>query len=153
MASILYIPSENGLEMRFRALLGFAAPKKKLGICRTLGELSKRLRKPRSNVRVAVLFALSQEEIMGILSLGDLMADVKSLLILADDSRETIMKAHTLRPHYITWVDTDFRHIVSVFGKMIELYDVPLCSMTNHRYASSVKVSSYAMAKEGYRNL
>jgi hypothetical protein len=68
-------------------LLSFAAPKKNFSICRTVGELSDRLRKPHSNVRVAVLFTLSRREIMEILSLGDLMADVKSILILPDDDR------------------------------------------------------------------
>ena len=33
-------------------------------------------------------------EIMRILSLGDLIADVKSIIILADDNGDTIMKAH-----------------------------------------------------------
>jgi hypothetical protein len=72
---------------RFQKLLGFAVPKKKLEICRTVGELSVQLRKPHSNVRVAILFTLSREEITGVLSLGDLMADVKSIRILPDDDR------------------------------------------------------------------
>jgi hypothetical protein len=124
MASILYLPSENDLEHRFRKLLRFAAPKKKFEICRTVGELSNKLRDPHSNVKVAVLFTLSREEIMGILSLGDLMADVKSILILPDDDKDTIMKAHTLRPRYVTCADCDPIDIVTVFKRMIELYDV-----------------------------
>lgn len=126
MASVLYIPAGNGLEGRFGALLGMAAPKEGFEIFRSLGELSARLRQLCSNVRVAVLFAISRKELMGILSLGDLMADVKSILVLADDDRDTIMKAHTLRPRYVTWIDTDLRHIVSVLRNMVDRYDVPL---------------------------
>jgi hypothetical protein len=99
-------------------------PKKKFELCRTVGELSERLRKPHSNVRVAVLFTLSREEIVEVLSLGDLMADVKSILILPDDDRDTLMKAHTLRPRYVTCADCDPIDIVTVFKKMIDLYDV-----------------------------
>jgi hypothetical protein len=124
MSSVLYLPSENGLEHRFRTLLGTEVPEKKFEICHCIGELSLKLIMPPSNVKVAVLFALTQFDIMGILSLGNLMADVKSILILADDDRDTIMKAHTLRPRYITWLDSDFRNIVNVLKKMIELYDV-----------------------------
>jgi hypothetical protein len=124
MASILYLPSENELERRFRKLLGFAAPKKKFGICHTVGELSERLRKPHSNVRLAVLFTLNRQEIMDILALGDLMADVKIILILPDDDRDTLMKAHTLRPRYVTCADCDPIDIVTVFKRMIDLYDV-----------------------------
>ena len=124
MASILYLPSENELERRFRKLLGFAAPKRKFEIFRTAGELSEKLRKPHSNIRVAVLFTLSHEEIMGILPLGDLMVNVKSILILPDDDRDTLVKAHTLRPRYVTCADCDPIDIVTVFKRMIDLYDV-----------------------------
>ncbi len=124
MASILYIPSENGLERRFRALLETAVPNKKFEICHSIGELSARLIIPLSHVNVAVLFAVTRTEIVKIHSLGDLMADVKSILILADDDRDTIIKAHTLRPRYITWLDSDFNQIADVLKRMIELYDV-----------------------------
>jgi hypothetical protein len=151
VASILYLPSENGLQRRFLALLKMAFPKKKFEICRSTGELSARLREPHSNVRVAVLFALDREEIMRILSLGDLMADVKSILVLADDDRDTIMKAHTLRPRYVTWVDTDFRHIVNVLRNMVALYDVPRSERENDGNTSSAKVRfrSLATGEEG----
>ena len=147
MASILYLPSENGLERRFLALLKMSLPKKKFEICHSTGELSARLRTPHSNVKVAVLFALSREEIMRILSFGDLIADVKSILILADDDRDTIMKAHTLRPRYVTWVDSDFKHIVNVLRNMVALYDVPPGSARNHRSRSSRKARSLAGGK------
>jgi hypothetical protein len=149
VASILYLPSVNGLERRFLALLEMELPKKKFEICHSIGELSTRLRKPRSSVRVAVLFALNQEEIMRILSLGDLMADVKSILVLADDDRDTIMKAHTLRPRYVTWVDSDFKHIVNVLRNMVALYDVPFGNARNPRSRSSLKTRSLGMGKEG----
>ena len=71
-----------------------AIPKKKFEICHSIGELSARLGMPLLNVKAAVLFAVIRTEIMRILSLGDLIADVKSIIILADDYRDTIMKAH-----------------------------------------------------------
>lgn len=124
MASIIYIPSENGLERRFLALLETAIPNKKFEICHSIEELSARLVMPLSNVKVAVLFAITRTEITKIYSLGDLMAGVKSILILADDDRDTIIKAHTLRPRYITWLDSDFNYVVDVLKRMINLYDV-----------------------------
>ncbi len=150
MASIIYIPSENDLEHRFLALLEMAIPKKKFEICHSVGELSARLGMPLSNVKVAVLFAATRAEIMQILSLGDLIADVKSIVVLADDDRDTMMKAHTLRPRYITWLDSDFSNVVSVLKNMVDLYDVPQSEKENYRIMSSAKVriSSPAMGKE-----
>jgi hypothetical protein len=151
MASIIYIPSENDLGRRFLALLETAIPEKKFEICHSIGELSARLGMPFSNVKVAVLFALSRAEIMRVLSLGDLMADVKSIVVLADDDKDTVMKAHTLRPRYITWLDSDFSNVVSVLRNMVALYDVPQSEKENYRNMSraKVRIDSLAMGKEG----
>jgi hypothetical protein len=151
VASILYLPSENGLQRRFLKLLKMAFPKKKFEICHSIEELSERLRKPRSNVRVAVLFALDREEIMRIASLGDFLADVKSILVLADDDRDTIMKAHTLRPRYITWLDSDLRNTVNVLRNMVALYDAPKGESENDRNMGSMKarIDPRVIGKEG----
>ena len=124
MASILYISAGNGLEQCFRALVEVAVPNKEFEICRSIEELSKRLRMPFSKVKVAVLFAISPEEIKGILSIGDLIRDVKTILILADQDMDKIMQAHTLRPRYITSLDTDFNNVPTILKRMVKLYDV-----------------------------
>jgi hypothetical protein len=123
MASILYIPTENGLEQCFRALLHVTVPNKEFETCRSLAELTERLGKPLSNVRVAVLFAINREEVSAILSIGDLMRDVKTILVLPDQDKDTLMKAHTLRPRYIASLDTDFGNIPIVLRRMVDLYD------------------------------
>ena len=124
MASILYLPAEYSQEERFRSLLEIAVPEKKFEIYRTFEELSRGLRETGSGVKVAILFAVNQAEITQILSLGDLLADVKIILILADEDKETMMKAHRLRPRYVTWMDYDLLDIGIVFKRMIALYDV-----------------------------
>ena len=125
MASIVYTPSLNELERRFLALLEIAIPKKKFEICRSTGELSARLGMPLSNVKVAVLFGVTRTEITQILSLGDLMTDVKSILVLSDEDKDTMAKVHKLRPRYVTWADCDLIDIVTVIKRMVDLYDVP----------------------------
>ncbi len=124
MASILYLPAENGREERFRSLLEIAVTKKKVEIYRTFEELTLGLRETGSNVKVAILFAANRAEINRILSLGDLLVDVKIILILADEDKDTLMKAHQLRPRYVTWMDCDLSDISTVFKRMVDLYDV-----------------------------
>ncbi len=125
MASIVYTPSINELERRFLALLEMAIPRKRFEVCYSIGELSTRLGMPLSNVKVAVFFAVTQTEITRILSLGDLMANVKSILVLSDEDKDTMIKAHTLRPRYVTWIDCDLIDVVTVTKRMVDLYDVP----------------------------
>ena len=114
------------MEERFSELIGMVNRKKKIKVYRSLADLSAILHKPRSNVRVAVLFAANHEELTGILSLENLMEDVKVILILKDAEKDTIVKAHMLRPRYITWLDSGLSDIVTVFNRMIDLYDVPI---------------------------
>lgn len=125
MALIVYTPSENELERRFLALLEMTIPKKNFEICRSITELSASLGMPLLKVRVAVLFAATQTEITRILTLGDLMADVKSILVLAEEDKDTMAKVHRLRPRYITWMDCDPIDIVTVVKRMVDLYDAP----------------------------
>lgn len=124
MASILYLSSENGMEERFSALLSMANRKKRFKVYHSLSDLSEILRKPHSNIRVAVIFAANEAELTGIISLGSLMADVKIILILADEGKDTMLKAHMLRPRYITWLDSGLGDMLPVLKRMIDLYDV-----------------------------
>ncbi len=82
---------------------------------------------PFSNVKVAVLFAVTRKDINRILSFCDLIADVKTILVLSDldEDKETMMKAHLLRPRYVTWADCDLIDIVTVTKRMVDLYDAP----------------------------
>ena len=86
---------------------------------------------PFSNIKVAVFFAVTRAEITRILSLGDLMADVKSILVLLDEDKNTMAKVHKLRPRYVTWTDCDPIDTVMVTKRIVDLYDVPQISRGN----------------------
>jgi hypothetical protein len=124
MAWIIYLPSSNGLGERFSKLITTEVPARPIEMYRTFEDFSQRLRRP--GVRVAVLFAMTKRELAQVLSLGDFLADVKSIFVLADQDRDTMSKAHQLRPRYITWADRDPADVVAVLKKMIDLYDLPL---------------------------
>jgi len=125
MASIIYMSSENHLERRFLALLEMAIPDKRFEICHSIDELSVKLEMPLLNVRVAILFAVTRTEITQILALGNWMADVKSIFVLADEDKEMMAMAHKLRPRYVTWVNSDLIDLVTVARRMVDLYDAP----------------------------
>jgi hypothetical protein len=143
MASIIYIPAENNLTHHFLERLETAIPKKKFEIFRSIAELSARLIIPPLNVKVAVLFAVTRAEIMRILLLGDLITDLKSLVVLADDDRDTVMKAHTLRPRYITWLDSDVGNVLNVLRNMVDLYDVSQGGRENDRNEGGVNTENW----------
>ncbi|MBN1547944.1 MAG: hypothetical protein JW902_14935 [Syntrophaceae bacterium] len=125
MAIILYLPD---YEEKGEALLQHMAvelPQRNIEIYRIFPDLCRRLLQPLSDVRVAVLFCMTKNDFLEILSLGDLLLELKIILILPDDDRDTIIKAHNLRPRYLSWVDQNYLDIGAVLRRMVELYDPP----------------------------
>lgn len=133
MASIIYMASDSNSQSRFTALLASMIPGRTFEICHTATSLSQRLRKPHANIRVVVLFGVSGADITNILLFEDLITDLKSMIVLTDDDKETVAKAHTLLPRFMTCIDTDFGQIVSVLRNMIDLYDAPTGSRRRSR--------------------
>jgi len=101
-------------------------PQRKIETCRVFTDLRRRLLRPLSDLKVAVLLCMTKADLQDIFSLGDLLLDLKIILVLPDDDAETLVKAHHLRPRYLSWLDDDFLDIGVVLKKMIELYDVSL---------------------------
>ncbi len=126
MAIIFYLPGfdERGEELLRRTMAKL--PQRKIETCRGFTDLRRRLLRPLSDLRVAVLLCLTKADLQDIFSLGDLLLDLKIILVLPDDDAETMAKAHHLRPRCLSWLDDDFLDIGIVLKKMIELYDIPL---------------------------
>jgi hypothetical protein len=87
----------------------------------TLESLSKGLRRPLLGRAIAVLLAVSREDLSGLLSIRDLLQDILVILILPDREKGTISKGHLFRPRYLTYADGDFKDIAAVLGKMLKL--------------------------------
>lgn len=69
-------------------------------------------------MRVAVLFAATRQDLLDLKSVWPLLQDMRTILILPDGEKETVAVAHTMRPRFITCGDGDFRDVVAVLEKM-----------------------------------
>jgi len=124
MAVIFYLPSNaEGVEALLHRTKD-ALPQREIETCRVFGDLRRRLLRPLSNLKVAVLFCMTKADLQDVFSQCDLILDLKIILILPDDDEETMAKAHHLRPRYLSWLDDNFLDIGVVLKKMIRLYDV-----------------------------
>lgn len=104
---------------RLQRVLEAVVPEKKREICRTIEGLCQRLRRPVDDLDIAVLLAASREELSDILSIRDLLTDIRVILVLPDRADDTIAKGHTLRPRFFTYADSDFVEIAAVLSKML----------------------------------
>jgi len=88
-------------------------------VCRSLDELSHRLRDPGEKVCLVVLVVADECEIDEVVSLADLLDDIRILLILLEETPRALIKAHTLRPRLLVTGMPDSTIIDEVLGKML----------------------------------
>jgi hypothetical protein len=88
--------------------------------CRTLAELSKRLHEPISDIGAAALLIDDRKELEEILSLKDILWDIKVIIIFSGQANISTMEALALRPRFFTWTDADLSHVVDVLGNMMK---------------------------------
>jgi hypothetical protein len=117
---VVYEKTTAGAGLRLQRLIETLVPREEIEIHQTIDSLSRRLRQPIFNLDMAVLLATTKEELEDILSLRDLLSDVRSILVLPDREGDTNAQGHTLRPRFITYADSDFVELAAVLTKMLE---------------------------------
>jgi len=104
-----------------------------LEIYRTIDALSKRLREPKKNGSILVLFATSKRLLLEIIAITTLLQDIKIVLVLPDRKDDTIAKGHMLRPRFVTYADTDCTELYSVVHRMAGIReDTGVVGMNKH---------------------
>jgi hypothetical protein len=111
--SILFYAAEDGsITERVSDLIKGLLPENRIEFIAGPDRLAKRLRDPRGEIDVALLLTASREGFLEVLSYRDFFHDIRLVLILPDRRADTIQKAHSLRPRFITYADGDFRDVL-----------------------------------------
>jgi hypothetical protein len=96
-----------------------------LEMYRSFKSLSHRLCQPSNDLDIAVLAAANGKELRKILSLSDLLSDIRIILILPDSKPDTISKAHAIGPRFLTYLDSYVEELQSVLSKMLDNVTYP----------------------------
>lgn len=118
MMSVLFLATGNDGD-RLKRVIQALVPREKLEIYGTVESFSVRLRKPTDEIPVAVIVAGNEDDLLGILSISHLLYDVRFILVLPDREDGTIAIGHSLRPRFLSYIDSDYRDVTAVLGKMI----------------------------------
>lgn len=81
--------------------------------------LCNRLRQFRNDKMLAIIMAATQEELVDVILIHDLLVDIPIILVLPDREKETISKGTKLHPRFISYMDSDFSDIQAVLEKMV----------------------------------
>ena len=121
MNLLFYATVTNGPGKRLQKVIKGLVPRNmRTENYRTINSLTHRLRRPTHDLAVAVLFAASKQDLLDILSVRDLLEDLRIVLLIPNRQKDTIAKGHTLRPRFLTYADSDFSDVAAVLRKMLE---------------------------------
>ena len=118
MNIMLYSTAKDGVGDRFQQEVEESVLEKS-EIHRTIEILSRRLRQPTTERRIAVLLASNRKELLDLLSIRNLLSDIRIILILPDREEITIALGHGLHPRFISYIDSDFKDVGAVLRKMM----------------------------------
>ena len=122
MASVLlYIPVTGELEERIQRAIGPQVLNEETEAYRTIDNLSQRLVRLGDKPTIAVLLAPTRKELLDLYSIRHQFSDLRIILILPDQEEETITRGHRLYPRFLSYVDSDFKDVAAVLGKMMTL--------------------------------
>ncbi len=118
MKILLYAGTDK-IGQKLKASIQPVVPDRALEICPSIDALSQRLCQPINGLVLAVILAGTREEFAKILAMGDLLEDIKTIIIIPDRKPHTIARAHTLYPRFIGYNDSDFKDVCAVVSKML----------------------------------
>jgi hypothetical protein len=84
-----------------------------------IDDVERRLRLPRLDLQIVVLDVDRVADLDRFVSLKELFADLRLILILPDDQPQTLTKAHRLSPRFVTHADATTATLVPVLEKMM----------------------------------
>ena len=120
MKILFYTTQSDPIAEQFHNVIAMFSWKYQVDLYRTPESLKHRLCRPSNDLDIVVLIAANHEELLQIHSLGDLLSDLRIVLILPDRKPGTISKAHALGPRFLTYIDSDSEELKSVLNKMLE---------------------------------
>jgi len=122
MELLLYSASKQQAGERIHNIIEGIIPIDDIGICRSIESLSIRLRQFRKNLSLAIILAATQEELVDVLLIRELLDDIPIILILPNRQKETISTGSKLHPRFISYMDSDFLDVKAVLDKMVSRF-------------------------------
>ncbi len=119
MNIILYAAENSPQVEQLQQVIALHLPKDGIEACQTVESLSLRIRQPLPNPVIFILLISSSKELSEILNLRSMLLDRRVILILPNDSTETLAMGHALRPRFLTYADEGFVDVSTVLGRMI----------------------------------
>ncbi|MFZ2448808.1 MAG: hypothetical protein WAW37_20790 [Syntrophobacteraceae bacterium] len=119
MELIFYCSDPNDFSLGLLDRVGALVTAERLVACRNFGELQASLLRPEYDLFAAILVVSSRNDLLDLISIGELLRSMRVILVLPDWERETILKGHDLKPRFLTWPAWNSNEVIAVLHKML----------------------------------
>lgn len=119
MKAIFYQPEQAGKDQKFQDLADCLNSMITVETARTIEDLKLKLRMPKCDLVFVVLYASSKHELNSLLEIKNYLEDIKILLIVPDDRKETISLGFKLYPRFMTSISDDYYTFTAIIMKMV----------------------------------
>lgn len=85
----------------------------------SIKKLTQRLQQPMKEEVVGILMPSNAKDLSDLLSIKNLVREIRIILVLPDRDEKTISIGHTLRPRFLTYADGDLTDVAAVMSKMM----------------------------------
>ena len=120
MNVLFYSASLTAIGKRFLRIVVSHVPQRRIEICRSMDALDSRLHKPLEALAIAVLHVTVIDELGALITRRELLADLRTILVLPNCEESTTALAHVLRPRYVIYSEVDLPDASVVLGKLIQ---------------------------------
>lgn len=119
MKILFYSSTSEECGRRIEEGLSTLVPEETVEVYRSIDDLANRLHRLLDGDAIAILQPRAREELLNIVSIKDLLQDVRIILLLPDREEETISLAHRLRPRFLSYTNADLSDVFAVLSKML----------------------------------
>lgn len=119
MRLLLYTPVSEGCGEQLHSMIAELIPLNDVEVYRNIQNLSNRLRQRANDLPIVVLNVTRRADLTDILSIRDLLRDVRIILVLPDRDEETLAQGHILRPRFISYADGNLADVRAVLDRVL----------------------------------
>jgi hypothetical protein len=116
---LFYFARKDHVVDKLETALMRQLPSQKVLYCNNLEDLEWRLRRPRRDLEILLVFIGDAIEMAKLSSLRTLLLDLRMVLVLPFRDADTVAWAHTLGPRFIAYADSGEDPIAAVLTKML----------------------------------
>jgi hypothetical protein len=119
MTVLLYLPPCEVAD-KFKHLVTNCLSQESIVICHDINTFSQKLRHALRET-IGVILINMHQDLDEIMLMGDVLWRIRTILILPDNTPETVARGHAIRPRFLTFQDGNLNEVVMVLQRMMEI--------------------------------